>query len=174
MSQLDASDLAVPVIPPPSAPSIPAIDLAPSPESADTARDQAFLAVPFRLHGQELRPFALGVEAFFFEHRRAIMAPPFTLFPADPRGILADAVRLFYLLSHEPAIWLRTRAVRLDISLNSHLVLEQQMMEWADQHLQADADSLTEYLDTIQQIFERSRLTRVSAAGSGSGGSMGK
>ena len=180
MSQLTPTDLAAPDLPISPAPSLPIISM-PAPEP-DTRRDPAdlrstaFDAAPFQLHGANLRPLALGTEAFFFEHRRAIGAPPFTLFPDDVRAIMADASRLLYLLSHDPAHWLRARAAAYHTSLENHLTLEQQMMDWAATHLQRDPDAMLAYTDLLQSIFARVRQSRIMPAETGGspGGSLGK
>jgi hypothetical protein len=179
--QLAPSDLASPDLPPiaPGVADLPtfgdasAPDAVPSPPTADEQREQDFNAAPFFLNGRELASLAYGTEAFFHEHRAAINAPMWTLFPSNVMNFAADAARVFFLLSHPASHWLRARAASGTQAINNHLKLEEEIMQWAERELSREVDPQLEYLDTIRAMFFRVRRAR-NVPSASAGGSLGK
>lgn len=141
----------------------------PKDPAADTKRAAAQQAIPFSWKGAILAPYTPSREAAFHQHRTAINAPEFRDAVTDSHSFSADAARLLWYLSHDPADWLNFLATQprghLDPAgawapLNAHAALEQRIQKWMDEKWTGSNEERVEAYTLCIEIITRSTALR--------------
>lgn len=123
-------------------------------------REEAFQSEP-EWKGRLLQPFSFSRKALFYQLRLAMGAPDLGTALSDGSAFLADAIRILFICSHDPADY---RALRSKPAL-----LQEHIDEWGDGQITSYADAMTATRIALS-MFNASSVNQAEAVQSGGPG----